>query len=85
MSYYEYNAKARYAPYGKHQELITGRDLTQLEIVVRGDNENSERFSIKVPDSVLNLGAYKYLKDGDYYNAGGLSQRDQRIISNTSQ
>ena len=65
MSYYEYNAKAHYAPFGKHQELITGEDLTQLKIVVRDDNENSESFSIKVPDSIFDLGVYKYLKDGD--------------------
>ena len=62
---YEYNAKAHYAPYGKHQEMITGEDLTQLKIVVRDDNENSESFSIKVPDSIFDLGVYKYLKDGD--------------------
>ena len=62
---YEYNPKAHYAPFGKHQELITGEDLTQLKIVVRDDNENSESFSIQVPDSILDLGVYKYLKDGD--------------------
>ena len=64
---YEYNGKAHYAPYGKHQELITGEDLTQLKIVVRDDNEKSESFSIKVPDSIFDLGVYKYLKDGDPY------------------
>ena len=62
---YEYNAKAHYAPYGKHEGLITGEDLTQLKIVVRDDNEKSESFSIKVPDSIFDLGVYKYLKDGD--------------------
>ena len=62
---YEYNAKSHYAPYGKNQELITGEELTQLKIVVRDDNENSESFSIKVPDSIFDLGVYKYLKDGD--------------------
>ena len=32
MMTYEYNANsAYYAPFGKHQELITGSDLTQLE------------------------------------------------------
>ena len=62
---YKFNPKAHYAPYGKHQELITGEDLTQLEIVVRDDNEKSESFSIKVPDSIFDLGVYKYLKDGD--------------------
>ena len=62
---YTYNPKAHYAPFGKHQEVITGEDLTQLEIVVRDDNKNSENFSIKVPDSIFDLGVYKYLKDGD--------------------
>ena len=62
---YEYNPKVHYAPYGKHQELISGKDLTQLEIVVRDDNEKSESFSIKVPDSIFDLGVYVYLKDGD--------------------
>ena len=68
---YEYNAKAHYAPYGKHEGLITGEDLTQLKIVVRGDNEKSESFSIKVPDSIFDLVVYKYLKHGDFYDAGG--------------
>ena len=62
---YSYNPKAHYAPYGKHQELINGEDLTQLKIVVKDDNKNSESFSIKVPDSIFDLGVYKYLKDGD--------------------
>ena len=62
---YEFNKKAHYAPYGKHQELITGKDLTQLKIVVKDDNEKSESFSIKVPDSIFDLGLYKYLIDGD--------------------
>ena len=64
---YGYNPKAHYAPFGKHQELITGEDLTQLDIVVRDDNENSESFSLKVPDSIFDLAVYKYLKDGDPY------------------
>ena len=62
---YKFNPKAHYAPYGKHEGLITGEDLTQLKIVVRDDNEKSESFSIKVPDSIFDLGVYKYLKDGD--------------------
>ena len=68
---YEYNAKAHYAPYGKHQALISGKDLTQLDIAVKDDNEKSESFSIKVPDSIFDLGVYKYLKDGDFYDGGG--------------
>ena len=68
---YKYNTEAHYAPYGKHQELITGEDLSQLEIVVQDDNRNSESFSIKVPDSIFDLVVYKYLKHGDFYDAGG--------------
>ena len=45
MAYEFNNAKAHYAPYGKHQEVITREDLTQLKIVVQDDNENSESFS----------------------------------------
>ena len=36
--------------------------MTQLKIVVKDDNENSESFSIKVPNSIFDLGVYKYLK-----------------------
>ena len=68
---YEYNAKAHYAPYGKHEELITREDLTRLSIVVRDDNEESDGFSIKVPDSVFDLKIYKYRQDGDFYDGGG--------------
>jgi len=32
---YRLNSKAHYAPYGKHQELITGKDLTQSHIIVQ--------------------------------------------------
>ena len=68
---YEYNAKAHYAPFGKHRELIAGSDLTQLSIVVKDDNEKSESFSIEVPDSIFDLKVYKYLEDGGFYDAGG--------------
>ena len=68
---YEYDARAHYAPFGKHQELITGRDLTQLEVVVKDDNEKSESFSLELPNSIFDLRVYKYLKDGDFYDGGG--------------
>ena len=68
---YEYNAKAHYAPYGGYQELITGEDLTKLNIVVRDDNEKSESFLLRVPDELFDLGVYKYLKHGDFYDGGG--------------
>ena len=68
---YEYNAKAYYALYGKHRELIAAGDLGKLEIVVRDDNKKSESFSVKVVDSIFDLGVYKYLKHGDIYDGGG--------------
>ena len=68
---YAYNPKAHYAPYGKHEGVITGEDLAHLDIVVRDDNEKSESFSIKVPDSIFDLVVYKYLKDGDFFDGGG--------------
>ena len=68
---YEYNARAHYAPYGGCEELITGEDLTSLNIIVRNDNEKSESFSLKVPDDLFDLGVYKYLKHGDFYDGGG--------------
>ena len=67
---YEYNPKAYYAPYGKHQELIAAGDLEKLKIVVRDDNEKSESFSVKLADSMLDLSVYKYLKHGDFYDGG---------------
>ena len=68
---YKFNPKAHYAPYGKHEELITGADLTQFEIVVQDDNKNSDGFALKLPDLIFDLTIYKYLKDGDLYDAGG--------------
>lgn len=56
---YEYNSKAHYAQCGKYQELITGIDLTQQNIVVQDDNENSESFLLQVPSSMIDLGVYK--------------------------
>ena len=84
---YSYNPKAHYAPYGKHQELINGEDLTQLKIVVKDDNKNSESFSIKVPDSIFDLGVYKYLKDGGpFCDCGRFTiQQDHRTIFSTIQ
>ena len=68
---YEYNEKAHYVAHRKHEELITGKDLTQLEIIVRDDNKNSVSFSLKLPDSICDLNIFRYLKDGDFYDAGG--------------
>ena len=70
---YEYNAKAHYAPYGKHEELITGEDLTQLKIVVRDDNEKSESFSIKVPDSIFDLVGLQVSQARRFLRCGGFS------------
>ena len=68
---YELNEEEHYAAHGKHEELITGKDLTQLSIVVREDNKKSESFALKLSDLIFDLGLYRYLKDGDFYDAGG--------------
>ena len=68
---YEYNPKAFYAPYSKHQELITQKDLTQLNITVQDDGEKSTGFEVKVPDAVFDHRTYVYYKHGDPYDAGG--------------
>jgi len=64
---YKLNSKAHYAPYGKHQELITG--LSELEIVVQDDNVKSAGFKLKVPDAIFDLDVYKYYKAGDRFEA----------------
>ena len=66
---YKLNPKAHYAPYGKHQELITGKELSELDIVVQDDNVKSAGFKLKVPDAIFDLNVYKYYKAGDRFEA----------------
>ena len=68
---FSYNEKAFYAPYSKHQELITGKDLSELSIVVQDDGKTSDGFVIKLPDELFDLGVCKYTRDGDFYDGGG--------------
>ena len=68
---YQYNGTAHYAPYAKHAELITGKDLTQFDIVVQDNNEKSSFFRVKFSDGVFDLGVYKYYKHGDFYMTSG--------------
>ena len=63
------NSKAHYAPHGKHQELITGKDLSVLEIIVQDDNSKFAGFTLKVPDAIFDLGVYKYYKAGDRFES----------------
>ena len=64
---YKLNSKAYYAPYGKHKELITGKELSELEIVVQDNNVKSAGFKLKVPDAIFDLNVYKYYKAGDRF------------------
>jgi len=66
---FKLNPKAHYAPYGKHKKLITGKDLSELEIVVQDDNDKSAGFKLKVPDAIFDLNVYKYYKAGDRFEA----------------
>ena len=68
---FELNKNGFYAPYGKHKEFVTGKELTQLYITVQDDNKRFNGFQVKLPDAVFDLDVYKYLKDGDPYDAGG--------------
>ena len=68
---YEYNPKAHYAPFSKHREEITQKDLTQLYITVQDDNEKSSGFQVKVPEAIFDHRTYVYYKHGDFYDAGG--------------
>ena len=67
---YQLNLKAHYAPYGKHAELITGKDLSKLHITVQ-DDATSTGFDVDLQDAVFNLSDYKYYKHGAFYDAGG--------------
>ena len=67
---YELNQKVYYAPYGKHAELITGKDLSKLHITVQ-DGVTSAGFDVGLQDEVFDLSVYKYYKQGGFYDAGG--------------
>ena len=66
---YRLNSKAHFAPYGKHQELITGKELSDLEVIVQDDNVKSAGFTLKVQDAIFDLNVYKYYKAGDRFEA----------------
>ena len=68
---YELNKKAHYAPYSKHREEITQKDLTQLYITVQDDGKKASGFEVKVPEAVFDHQTYVYLKHGDFYQAPG--------------
>ena len=66
---YRLNSKEHYAPYGKHKELMTGKDFSELEIIVQDNNAKSAGFTLKVPDAIFDLNVYKYYKVGDRFEA----------------
>ena len=68
---YQLNEKAFYAPSGGHKEAITGRDLSELNIVVQDDNEKSSGFIIQLEGSLFDANIYRYYNHGDFYDAGG--------------
>ena len=81
---YELNEKAFYAPSGDHKEVITGRDLSELNIVVQDDNKISSGFHIKLEDSLFSTSAYRYINQGDFYQtkAGFQSARSSYNMQN---
>ncbi len=64
---YELNEKAHYAPNGNHKEVITRRDLSELNIIVQDDNKNSSGFHIKLEGSLFSASVYRYINHGDFY------------------
>ena len=64
---YELNEKAHYAPSGNHKELIKGRDLSELDIVIQDDNKMSSGFTIKLEGSLFDASIYRYYNHGDFY------------------
>ena len=68
---YELNEKAFYAPSGNHKEVITGRDLSELDIVVQDNNKMSAGFSIKLEGSLFSASVYRYMSHGDFYQTKG--------------
>jgi len=64
---YSLNSKAHYAPYGKHKEMITGKDLSQQTLIVQDDGETSTGFKLKLPDALFDLAVYNYWTKGDFY------------------
>ena len=68
---YELNERAHYAPNGNYKEAITGRDLSELNIVVQDDNKKSSGFDIQLEGSLFSASVYRYMSHGDFYDAGG--------------
>ena len=68
---YQLNEKAFYAANGNHKEAITGRDLSELNIVVQDDNKKSSAFSINLEGSLFSASVYRYLSHGDFYQTKG--------------
>ena len=64
---YQLNEKAFYAPNGNYKEAITGRDLSELDIVVQDDNKKSSGFQIKLEGSLFSASVYRYYNHGDFY------------------
>ena len=71
MKNYELNERAHYAPSGGYKEVITGRDLFELDIVVQDDNKKSSGFRITLEGSLFSASTYRYMNQGDFYDAGG--------------
>ena len=68
---YQLNEKAFYAPKGDYKEILKGRDLSELNIVVQDDNEKSSGFIIQLEGSLFSASVYRYYNHGDFYDAGG--------------
>lgn len=68
---YSYNSSAKYRPSDGYDAVITASELTRLKIIVQDDGEKSAGFDVKFNIVLFSASAYRYMKHGDPYDAGG--------------
>lgn len=68
---YSYNSSAKYRPSDGYDAVITASELTRLKIIVQDDGEKSAGFDVKFNIDLFSASAYRYMKHGDPYDAGG--------------
>ena len=68
---YSYNPIAKYQPSENYIDTISGQDLTSFKIVVQDDNTTERNFTIDFNPNLFFTGAYRHMKHGDFYDAGG--------------
>ena len=68
---YSYNPSVKYQPSENYKEVIKGKDLTTLEIIVQDDNITHKGFKVEFNPDLFSEKSYRYMKHGDPFDAGG--------------